>query len=138
MHTYKYLTVCLYMNNHAYMFFSIYMYIYACMLITHTHTQTHTHTYIHIHIGKPDGNESSWDSGDPGSIPELGRLPGEENAYPLQYSCLENSMERGAWWDIVLGVKELDMTELSSMHIKNILFQRSNYDNEACNIFLMK
>ena len=36
---------------------------------------------------------------------------GEENGNPLQYSCLKNSMNRGAWWAIVLGVAELDTTE---------------------------
>ena len=36
--------------------------------------------------------------------PGLGRFPGEENDNPLQYSCLENSMNRGAWWAIILGV----------------------------------
>ena len=45
--------------------------------------------------------------GDPGSIPEPGRFPGEGNGYSLQSSCLENSMERGAWQ----GHKESDMTE---------------------------
>ena len=47
-----------------------------------------------------------------GSIPQLGRSPGEGNSYSLQYSFLENSMDRGAWWAIVHGgLKELDMTE---------------------------
>ena len=41
---------------------------------------------------------------DPGSIPGLGRSPGEGNGNPLQYSCLENSMDRGAWWATVHGV----------------------------------
>ena len=41
--------------------------------------------------------ESACNVGDPGSIPGSGRLPGEENGYPLLYSCLENSMDRGAW-----------------------------------------
>ena len=36
--------------------------------------------------------------GDPGSIPGLGRSPEEGNGYPFEYSCLENSMNRGAWW----------------------------------------
>ena len=40
------------------------------------------------------------DTGDVGSIPESGRFPGEANGNLLQYSCLENSMERGAWWAI--------------------------------------
>ena len=43
---------------------------------------------------------------DPGSIPELGRSPGEENGYSLQYFCLENSMDRGAWQAPVHGVGE--------------------------------
>ena len=41
--------------------------------------------------------------GDPGSIPGSGRSSGEGNGYPLQYSCLENSMARGAWQTIVHG-----------------------------------
>ena len=41
--------------------------------------------------------------GDVGLIPGLGRASGEENGNPLQYSCLRNSMDRGAWWDTVHG-----------------------------------
>ena len=47
--------------------------------------------------GDSDGKASACNAGDPGSIPGLGRLPGEGNGNPLQYSCLENSMDRGAW-----------------------------------------
>ena len=48
---------------------------------------------------------------DAGSVPGLGRYPGMGNGNPLQYSCLENSMDRGAWWALVLkGHKESDMT----------------------------
>ena len=46
---------------------------------------------------------SARDLGVSGSIPGLGRSPGEGNGYPLQYSCLENSMDRGAWWATVRG-----------------------------------
>ena len=51
-----------------------------------------------------DGEESACNAGDPGSIPESGRSPGEGNGYLLQYSCLENSMDRGAWWATDHGV----------------------------------
>ena len=47
--------------------------------------------------GKPDGKESTCNEGDLGSIPGSGRSPGEGNGNPLQYSCLENSMDREAW-----------------------------------------
>ena len=43
------------------------------------------------------GKESTYNVGDLGSVPGLGRSPGEGKGYPLQYSCLENSMDRGAW-----------------------------------------
>ena len=58
-------------------------------------------------------------AGDPGSIPGSGKSPGEGNGYPLQYSCLENSMDREAWqatyspW----GLKESDTTERLPFHV---------------------
>ena len=51
------------------------------------------------------------DTGDEGSIPGSGTSPGEENGNPLQYTCLENSTDRGDWRAIVRGVTELDITE---------------------------
>ena len=51
-----------------------------------------------------DGKESACNVEDLGSIPRLGRSPGEENGYPLQYSCLENSMDKGAWQATVHGI----------------------------------
>ena len=48
--------------------------------------------------GGSDGKESVYSAGDPGSIPGLGRSPGEGNGNPLQYPCLENPMDRGTWW----------------------------------------
>ena len=48
--------------------------------------------------------ESACNAVDPGLIPRLGRSPGERNSNLLQYSCLKNSMDRGAWWVIVPGV----------------------------------
>ena len=50
------------------------------------------------------GKESTFNAGDPGSIPGSGRYPGRENDNPLQYSCLENPMDREVWWATVHGV----------------------------------
>ena len=54
--------------------------------------------------GNSAGKESTCNAGDPGSIPGLRRSPGEGIGYPLQYSGLENSIERGVWQAIVHGV----------------------------------
>ena len=66
--------------------------------------------------GRPlaqSGKESSCNAGDPGSIPGMGRSPGEENDNPLQYSCLENSMHRGACRATVHGVTKSWTTNTS-------------------------
>ena len=55
-------------------------------------------------IGIPrwhSGKESAYNAGDLSSVPGLGRSPGEGNDNPLQYTCLENPMDRGAWWATV-------------------------------------
>ena len=60
--------------------------------------------------GGSDDKESACHEGDPGdasSIPGSGRSPGEGNGNPLQYSCLDNSMDRGAWQAIVHGVTKM-------------------------------
>ena len=62
-------------------------------------------------MGGSDGKESACNTGDPGLIPGLGRSPGEGNGNPLQYSCLENSMDRGVWRPTVRGVAESDTNE---------------------------
>ena len=54
--------------------------------------------------GGLDGKESAGNAGDLGLIPGLGRFPGEGNDNTLQYSCLENSRDKGAWWATVHGV----------------------------------
>ena len=61
--------------------------------------------------GGSGGKESACNVGDLGSIFGSGRSPREGNGYSLQYSCLENPMDTGAWWATVYGVTELDMTE---------------------------
>ena len=58
----------------------------------------------HSFPGGSDGKESACSAGYVGSIPGLERSPGEGNGNPLRYSCLENSMDRGAWQAIVQGV----------------------------------
>jgi len=55
-------------------------------------------------LGGSDIKESSCNAGDPDLIPELRRSPQEGNGYPLQYSCLEPSMDRVAWWATVYGI----------------------------------
>ena len=54
--------------------------------------------------GGSDGKESACKAGDLGLVPVLGRPPGEGKGYSLQYSCLKNSMDKGAWWATVHGV----------------------------------
>ena len=54
--------------------------------------------------GSSDSKESACNAGDPGLIPGSGRSPGEGNGNPLQYSCLNKTMDRGAWWATVHGV----------------------------------
>ena len=61
--------------------------------------------------GSSDGKASAYNAGDPGSVPGLGRSPGEGNGYPLQYSCLENFVDRGAWQATVHGAAELGTTK---------------------------
>ena len=58
----------------------------------------------------PDGSDSKefvCSVGDPGSISGLGRSPGEGNGYPLQYSCLGNTMARVSWWNTVHGSQKV-------------------------------
>ena len=57
-----------------------------------------------IFPGGSDCKEFACNAEDPGLIRELGRSPGERHGNPLQYSCLENPMDRGAWWAAVHGV----------------------------------
>ena len=60
--------------------------------------------------GGSDSKESACSAGDTGSIPGWGRSPGKGNGNPLQYSCLGNPMDRGAWWVTVQSRQESDTT----------------------------
>ena len=71
--------------------------------------------HYRVFPGSSAGKESACNVGDPGSIPGLGRFPGEGIGYPLQYSCLENSMDRGACRAIVHGVAKCQIP-LSDFH----------------------
>ena len=73
--------------------------------------------------GGSGGKESACNAGDLGSIPGLGTSPGEENGYPLQCSCLENSMDRGAWWASPWGQKEADTTEQPAFSLSKSTYQ---------------
>ena len=67
--------------------------------------------------GGSDGKASVCNAGNLGSIPGLGRSPGEGNGNPLQYSCLENPMDGGDWWATVHGVAK-SRTRLSDFTFK--------------------
>ena len=75
----------------------------------------------YIFSGGSDGKEFAYNVGDPGLIPGLGRSPGEGNGNPLQYSCLENPVDEGAWWATIHGITESDTTELlTHTHTKKL------------------
>ena len=65
-------------------------------------------------------------AGDAGSIPELRRSPGEGNDNQLQYSCLGNPMDRGAWWATVQGVAKKDHNRLDNLKQLKKIFLQSN------------
>jgi len=70
--------------------------------------------------GGSDDKASAHNAQDPGSIPGLGRSPGEGNGNPLQYSCLENPMDEGAWWATVHGVTKswTRLSHFTSLHYR--------------------
>ena len=102
---------------------SLYL-IYVCLLISKK-TDLGLITVSNILLitmplgfpGGTDGKESACNAGDPGLSPRLGKSPGEGNGNPLQYSCLENSMDRGAWRATVHGLSESDMTEQLTLYL---------------------
>ena len=95
----------------------LYLYICVCVYIyTHVYIYTYTHIYsiqwasqVAQVVKNPSTNAGN--KRDASSIPGLGRSPGVGNGNPLQYSCLENSMDRKAWWATVHGAAESDRAE---------------------------
>ena len=75
--------------------------------------------------GSSDSKASAYNVGDPGSIPGSGRSPGEENGNPLQYSCLENPRDGGAWWASVYGVSQ------SRTRLKRLSSSSSRYADDT-------
>ena len=80
--------------------------------------------------GGSDGKASAYNAGDPGSIPGSGRSPGEGNGNPLQYSCLENSMDGGAKSDTTerlhLGHSvAVNFIDLLALHISKCSYNNS-------------
>ena len=96
---------------------------HAVGILTGNHTLRHfcreTKTYIHTKIciqmfisaGSSDGKDSTYSAADLALIPGLGRPPGGGHGDPLQYSCLENPVGRGAWWATSHGVTQSDTSE---------------------------
>ena len=83
---------------------------------------------LFLYLGFPGGSDnkaSACHVADLSSIPRLGRSPGEGNGNPLQYSCLENPMDRGAWWAIVHRVtkSQTRLSEFTSLH----MYQTSDF-----------
>ena len=86
-----------------------------------THKWAGFYIYRDLFLVTQDGKESACSAGDPGSIPGPGRSPGERNDNPLQYSCLGNPMDRGAWQTTVHGGhEELGTTERFHFFLKTI------------------
>ena len=116
--------------------------IHTRMNIFHLVSNQNTNLCICIYIymgfsGGSDDKETACNAGDPGLISRSGRSPGEGHGNPLQYSCLKNPMDRGAWCAIVHGVTKSqtwlsnwDMRHKKSLNRTEILH---SYDNSKMN-----
>ena len=80
--------------------------------------------------GGSDSKASARNAGDLGSIPGSGRSPGEGNGNPLQYSCLENSMDGGTWWATVHGMAK-SLTRLSNLSLKMCSHALSGFQSKC-------
>ena len=83
--------------------------------VTYIYIYVYMYVYTHTHMRSPGGSgskESACNVGDLSSIPGSGRSPGKENGNPVQYSCLENTMDRRAWQATVHRVTK-SQTQLS-------------------------
>ena len=97
--------------KYIYTIFTFHFYYFTEAVNTYIFESIHYENFKWGFPGGSDNKESARNAGDPGSIPGLGRSPGEGNGCPLQY-CLEDSMDRGAWWATAHGVAK-NRTRLS-------------------------
>ena len=82
------------------------------------------------------GKESACNAGDLGLIHGLGRYPGEGNGNPLQYSCLENPMDKGTWWATVHGVTK-SWTWLSEFHSLTIIIIKPHFYSNKFQLYIL-
>ena len=86
------------------------IFVHTILKLLRTKKYLSSYLYLTTNVGFPHtsvGEESACNAGDPGSVLGPGRSPGEGNGNPLQYSCLENPMNRGAWQATVHGVAKV-------------------------------
>ena len=113
----------------SFVWFVMQNYYSICRLIHNTNIVLlffHSTVNPSFHLSFPHGSdckENACDAGNLGLIPELGRSPGEGNGYPLQYSCLENPMDRGAWQATICGVTKFSLA----------LWNKAKYPSFPCN-----
>ena len=93
-------------------------------------------SYLWPWRGGSEVKVSACNAGDLGMIPGLGRSPGEGNGNPLQYSCLENPMDRGAWWATVHGVQRVEHDWVTSLSLS--LSGVSQLETGACHLPLQR
>ena len=100
--------------------------VYILQLLNQSHMRI-WYSLVHYtdFLGGSDGKASGCHAGDPGSIPGSGRSPGEGNGSSLQYSCLENSMDWGAWWATVRGVAKTQtrLSDFTFFHFSTLYSQ---------------
>ena len=82
--------------------------------------------------GSSDAKESACNAGDPGSVPGWRRSPGERNGNPLQYACLRNPKDGGAWWATAHAVAESDVTERLTLHFQGVCVGRRAWSAVVC------
>ena len=89
----------------------------ACLYLSICYFVHHASFAYRGFPGGSGGKESACNAGDSSSIPGWGQSPGEDKGNPLQYSCLENPMDRGAWQGYSLGLQSWTQLKRLSTHV---------------------